>query len=65
MDRQLFEMINERFDRQENTLKDISAAFEKHAAEDREVWREVWFVKKLLYGAWVGLLGLLGWKGLH
>lgn len=65
MDNQLFEMINERFDRQESTLKDIATAFEAHAKEDREVWREVWFVKKLLYGAWVGLLGLIGWKGLH
>lgn len=65
MDNQLFEMITERFDRQEETLKDIKTTFDKHADEDRRVWQEVWFVKKLLYGAWVGLLGLIGWKGLH
>lgn len=65
MDNQLFEMITERFDRQDEALKGIQTTFDKHAEEDRKVWQEVWFVKKLLYGAWIGLLGLLGWKGLH
>ena len=65
MDNQLFEMIIERFDRQEEILKDIKSTFDKHVEEDRRVWQEVWFVKKILYGAWVGLLGLLGWKGFH
>jgi len=65
MDNQLFEMLNERFDRQDETLRKIEKKFDEHAEQDREVWQEVWFVKKLLYGAWIGLLGLFGWKGLH
>lgn len=65
MDNQLFEMLNERFDRQDATLRKIEEKFDEHAEQDREVWQEVWFVKKLLYGAWIGLLGLFGWKGLH
>lgn len=65
MDNQLFEMITERFDRQDKALESIQKTFDDHANEDRKVWQEVWFVKKLLYGAWVGLLALMGWKGTH
>lgn len=65
MDNQLFEMLTDRFDRQDATLKEIGDNLEKHINEDRQVWQEVWFVKKLLYGAWAGLIALLGWKGIH
>lgn len=65
MDDQLFKLITDRSDKQDDMLMKISENLEKHINEDRLVWQEVWFVKKLLYGAWVGLLGLLGWKGLH
>ncbi len=72
MDNQLFEMLNSRFEQQhitmqevKNDLKDIKENLERHVNEDRQVWQEVWFVKKLLYGAWAGLIALLGWKGTH
>jgi hypothetical protein len=65
MDDQLFRMMSQRFDSQDAVLKEIKDHLEDHVNEDRQVWQEVWFVKKLLYGAWVGILGLLGWKSSH
>lgn len=65
MDEQVLDLIKEGLKDIKDDIKSIKETFEKHAEQDREVWQEVWFVKKLLYGAWIGLLGLFGWKGLH
>ena len=63
MDDQVFQLLNEKFDEIRKDLHEIRDSFQEHIHEDQEYWKEIWFVKRVLTAAWVGIVTLAGWIG--
>lgn len=65
MDDQVFHLLNSKFGEIRSDLHEIKNSLKSHVEEDRQYWQEIWFVKRLLVGAWaflVFLAGIFGWK---